>query len=99
MGGSSPKTILVVDDDPGFVKWVSASLEANGFRRVPGEAPRQGQHGHWPCPWEEGLCSFSFFNTVGMHGDHHMSFCTFSLGSLGGTMKLCMGPSHLATAA
>ena len=32
MGGSSAKSILIVDDDPGFLKWVAAALAAHGYR-------------------------------------------------------------------
>src|SRR5690349_13996906 len=32
MDSASRKSILVVDDDQGFLKWVSAELEAHGYR-------------------------------------------------------------------
>lgn len=32
MDSASSKTILVVDDDQAFLKWVSAELEAHGYR-------------------------------------------------------------------
>jgi CheY-like chemotaxis protein len=32
MGSSTTKRILVVDDDPGFIKVASSALEANGYR-------------------------------------------------------------------
>jgi len=42
MSGPSAKRILVVDDDPGFLRWVTAALEAHGYQVVTAADGREG---------------------------------------------------------